>query len=289
MKLAIGSVQFGTAYGVANKSGKVPYTQVRKIIEVARSNGVDLIDTAISYGNSEHVLGEVGINDFKVVTKLPACPDETNDVKGWVEQRITESLCRLKIDNLYGVLVHNPMDLLGNNRDEIFFALKDLQEAGLIKKIGVSAYDPKSIFDILSLCPIGLVQAPLNLVDRRLEKSGCLKVLKDMNVEVHVRSVFLQGLLLLNQEDIPSKFNKWNSIWQKWHNFLSLNRIAALPTCLDYPLSVSGVNRVVVGIDSFNQFSMILKSLKYPKIEHDLTFMISDDEKLINPTCWAGL
>ena len=171
MKLALGTVQFGLAYGVANQYGQVSSKEVNQILKLANEMGVDTLDTAIGYGESEKVLGELGVDDFKLVTKLPILPDEVSDVDGWIESQMADSLARLGVQMVYGVLLHRSEDLLGDKGKHVIRSLERLKSNGIAKKIGISIYDPSELEHVLQAVNIDIVQAPLNLVDRRLETS----------------------------------------------------------------------------------------------------------------------
>ena len=134
MKLALGTAQFGLNYGVANHTGRVPLDEAREILGEAASHGVDVLDTAIAYGESEHVLGEIGVSSWRVVSKLPAVPNDCNDVFDWVATQIRGSLFRLNIDRLYAVLLHNPQQLFNSRGNEIIRAMVQVRDAGLTEK-----------------------------------------------------------------------------------------------------------------------------------------------------------
>ena len=137
MKLALGTAQFGLSYGVANQNGQVGLAVGREIVRMAAARGIDTIDTAIAYGESEQRLGEIGVGDFKIITKLPAIPAECVDISAWVSQNLTASLKRMNLSKLDGVLLHQPSQLLERRGQEIYDALTQVKSAGLVNKIGV--------------------------------------------------------------------------------------------------------------------------------------------------------
>ena len=288
MKIALGTVQFGMEYGVANKAGRVPLAEVKSILELAASKGIDTIDTAIAYGDSETVLGEAGAKQWRVVTKLPAIPDEVTDITTWVTKQIEASLNRLGISQLHGVLLHRPDQLLGKHGKSLAYALQHIKALGYTRKIGISTYSPEEIENIKGALHLDLIQAPLNIFDRRLIKSGCAKRLKDQGTEVHVRSTFLQGPLLIQQSKRPEKFKRWNPLWTVWHKWLEDSSLTAVQACLAYVMSAKEVDRVVVGVDSLTQLREILTS------SHTHLGTLPDwdqlvDADLINPSCWSQL
>ena len=289
MKLALGTVQFGLAYGVANQYGQVSSKEVNQILKLANEMGVDTLDTAIGYGESEKVLGELGVDDFKLVTKLPILPDEVSDVDGWIESQMADSLARLGVQMVYGVLLHRSEDLLGDKGKHVIRSLERLKSNGIAKKIGISIYDPSELEHVLQAVNIDIVQAPLNLVDRRLETSGWLKRLNSQSIEVHTRSTFLQGLLLMPRSEIPKKFERWNNLWDIWHTDLSKYQCSAMAACLSYPISLSEVDKVVVGVDNKHQLEELIHITKTNITSYDWSAMMSDEDQLINPYQWDYL
>lgn len=286
MKIALGSAQFGLSYGVANIAGKVGFTEALKIRDVALANNVDTVDTAVAYGNSEDALGSIGVDNFKVVTKLPAIPENISDIHGWVHAQIKASLKRLKKESLYGLLMHDPRSLSGNHAHEIVEALETLKASGIVSKIGVSVYNPADLEGISRIMSLDLVQAPLNVVDRRLITSGWLKRLANRGVEVHTRSSFLQGLLLLPRVKIPKKFEIWSALWNFWHYELIKRDLNPVEACLRYVMSVSQVDRVIVGVETASQLGEIITAVNRTNISTDWSPMACDDENLINPSNW---
>jgi len=250
MKIALGTVQFGLDYGVANEDGQVRATEVQQILSESKKSGIDTLDTAIAYGTSEEVLGKVGIDGFRVVTKLPSLPTNNGDVFRWVRDQVEASLARLGQKKLYGLLLHRPEDLSGSRGGQLIQALADLKDVGIVQKIGVSIYSPDELEMVCKKINIDLVQAPLNVVDRRMETSGWLDRLKSDGVEIHTRSVFLQGLLLMERSKIPMKFSRWSNMWNIWQENLRELGVTPLEACLSYPLSLDQIDQVIVGVDS---------------------------------------
>ncbi len=285
MRIALGTVQFGLSYGIANQTGQVTRSEAKAMLQLAAANGVDTLDTAIAYGESETCLGEAGALSFNVVTKLPAIPASCHDVKGWVREQVGLSLRRLGLPRVYGLLLHRSGDLLGGKGAVLWHALEELRGMGLVQKIGISVYAPSEIEAVTNLYKVDMVQAPFNIVDRRLSTSGWLDRLKSKDIEVHTRSVFLQGLLLIPRAAIPPKFSSWNSLWATWHDWLDNADIPAAQACLGFVQGVSGIDKIVVGVDSVQQFEQIIEAAQ---VTVDLIFpeISCDDERLINPSNW---
>lgn len=202
-RLALGTVQFGLSYGVANQSGLVAHEEVCRIIAAAADAGMRTLDTAIAYGTSESVLGNCGVTGWEIVTKLPAIPESCDDVQSWSLKQIDESLTRLKVDSVHGVLLHRPDQLFGVHGSALLRALQLMQTRGYTKKIGVSIYAPSELNDLIDLGVFELVQAPLNILDRRLVESGWAQRLRKLGVELHARSVFCKDCFSCRMRCVP--------------------------------------------------------------------------------------
>jgi aryl-alcohol dehydrogenase-like predicted oxidoreductase len=288
-RLALGAAQFGMVYGIGNTSGQVSQNEVIDILKQANAKGIYTIDTAIAYGNSEQVLGLAGISDWKVVTKLPPLTDKVNDVTKWVDEQVNGSLNRLKIPKLYGLLMHRPEDLLGEHRNSFLKVFEDLKAQGKVQKTGISIYEPSQLDEFDGMFQIDLVQSPLNLFDQRLILSGWLARLQESGIEVHARSAFLQGLLLMTATERPRKFDRWSNVWQAWESWLNHTGMSPLQACLKFVLSVSGVSSVIVGVESTTQLKEILNNIQSDGLPLMPVWPMPLDEELINPSLWNKL
>lgn len=288
MKLALGTVQFGLNYGVANSAGQVSLAEAAAIIDLARAGNVDVIDTAAAYGDSEVSLGRVGVGDFRVVTKLPPMPQATQRPALWVREQIEASLARLGCSSVYGYLMHRPEELDGESGDAIAGALREIREDGLAAKVGISIYDPEQIARAFRHLDLDLVQAPLNLLDRRIIESGEAGKLHEKGVELHTRSAFLQGLLLFGRDAIPAAFDRWQPLLSRWHDWLERHDMSATRACLDFAASFREVDRVVVGVDTQRQFATLLEGAGHADQRAQVPWpdIQTDDPDLINPAKW---
>jgi len=288
MRLALGTVQFGFDYGVANRAGRISELEGRAIIAQAAQSGIDTLDTAIAYGESERVVGGFGLAQWQVVTKLPSVPEQCDNVVAWVEKQILGSIERLQVNQLHGVLLHRPSQLLGSMGLELYSGLENIKEQGLTRKIGVSVYEPAELDQLFDRFELDLVQAPLSILDQRLVDSGWAKQLKNAGVELHTRSAFLQGLLLMPASERPEKFNRWLDFWSIWDKWLNDHKLSPLQACLHYLNGVPEVDRVVVGVDSAAQLNQIIAASN--GLLKDLPkWNLSQDLRIMNPSSWADL
>ncbi len=289
MKLAIGTVQFGMKYGIANQLGKVGFKTGKSIISLGRSAGINTLDTAVAYGDSEKSLGKIGINDFNVITKLPAFGFNTSNINNILRNYVVNSLTKLKQTALYGLLLHRPDELLSDNGAEIWSALRSVQDEGLVKSIGYSIYSPDELDILYTHYQPDIVQAPYNIIDRRLSSSGWLDNLYADGVEIHTRSAFLQGLLLMDAASRPLQFSEWNYLWANWDDWLENNSLSRLQGALQFVMLNPKITKVIVGVDSASQLEEIIKASKSDVIPTFPTNLCSDSLRLINPASWSSL
>jgi aryl-alcohol dehydrogenase-like predicted oxidoreductase len=286
MKWALGTAQFGMDYGITNKSGKTKKKDVRIILEKARNAEVDMLDTAITYGESEKCLGQIGVDNFKVITKLSAVPENIINVENWIEDQFNGSLTRLGFKSLHGLRLHRPEHLKFSVGKKIINTLKNLKRRGLVEKIGISIYGPNELETLIDNFSIDIVQIPINIFDRRIISTGWLSKLKKLGIEVHARSVFLQGLLLMNRLELPENFLSQKNLWIRWHQWLKeQNDIEPIKACLGFISSLKDVDRIIVGVNNVRQFEEVLKVINNP-LDIDYPNFECQDEKLLNPSNW---
>ena len=285
-RLALGTVQLGMRYGIANAGARPDLLEARAIVEAARAGGIDTLDTAEAYGEAEEVLGTAGAAGFRVVTKVSAVPEHVEDVAGWIRAAAEGSLARLGIVSLYGLLLHAPQQLLGPRGAEIAAGLDAVNRAGLAARTGFSVYGPEPLEAYCAVHRPGLVQAPLSLFDRRIETSGWAERLAGIGAELHTRSSFLQGLLLMAPEARPPQFRRWGETFAIWDAWLAETGLEPADACLRFALTAPHVSRVVVGVDGAAQLRTLLGVAaeplpSLPPLPQPL------DPDLIDPSRWT--
>lgn len=275
-KLAIGTVQFGLDYGISNNSGKTPEAEVKKILDYADRNRIDLLDTASIYGDSETVLGNYinDYNDFKVVTKVSG----TN-----TKDAIKQSLFRLKKKSLYGVLIHNPLEFNKKSYSE----LMKFKELGITRKIGVSIYSKVEIEKIIERYDLDIIQLPLNIFDRRLINSGTLNYLKDKGIEIHTRSAFLQGLIFVDTTQISSFFNPIKHLLNNFQHTVIDLKLSVEDVCLNFLKEIKQLDYIVCGVNNLSQIKKLLSAYnKKINISNNFDQFIINEERFLNPALW---
>lgn len=280
----MGTAQFGLKYGVANRDGQASPAAVRAILERAVAAGIDTLDTAVAYGTSEAVLGDAGVTSWRVVSKLPKLPPGTTDVAEWAERQVRESLARLRVPHLDALLLHHPADLQGACSSDYLRVLDSLKARGYVRATGVSIYHPSELEQLWPLWRPDIVQAPCNVLDRRLIQSGWLARLYEAGIRVHARSIFMQGLLLMGQ-DRPAWFERWRGILDRWLEWCGDSGTTPLHAALGFVIAQGEIERCVIGVDSPTQLDEVLVAAgtPTPMLPAEL---VSDDRDLLDPSRW---
>jgi len=278
-KIALGTAQFGLDYGFSNTDGQVHSSEVKNILSVAKDNNITLLDTASGYGNSEETLGEIGINNFKVVTKTVSIKLGIDNVMQTFEQ----SLNSLQIESVDGLLIHNIEDIQDKEFDLLYEELNNLKQDGLINKIGFSTYTPNQVDFLLDNFDFDLIQVPFNVFDVRLIEGGQLQALKNKNIEIHARSVFLQGLLL-DLNNLPPYFSTWRAQFKKYLKVVENSGFSLLEYALNFALNTDELDKILVGVNNTNQLIDIINSSN--KDSNLKAFSINDVD-LLNPSLWS--
>ena len=277
-KIALGTVQFGLDYGITNHSGQVAIDEVKDILDYAKTNNIDTLDTAARYGNSEQVLGEVGVNNYRIITKTTPLK---NGIDG-VIKGFHQSLENLNIGQVDGLLIHNIDDTKDKRFGELFYKLNELKKEGMIKKIGFSTYTPEQVDFLLENFDFDLIQVPFNVFDARLIRGGQLKALKKKNIEIHARSVFLQGVLL-DFDNLSNYFSTWRNQFNEYQAVVEKSGLSLLEYALNFVLNIQEIDKVLVGVDNENQLREITQSIKK---KQNLIGTPINDMNLLNPNLW---
>ena len=287
MKLVLGTVQFGNDYGISNKSGKLETFEVKRIIDYARKRKILTIDTAMSYENANEELSNIDIKGFSIISKLSSYTNvEKNFVKSKIMSDIKKMLKQFKTDKLYGLLVHDVKDLASENGKEIYNTLLELKKKNIVQYIGVSIYSPNEYFDLLKNFDFDIIQAPFNIFDRRIISEGVIESASKLNIKIHVRSIFLQGLLI--DRNLPKKFNPWSNKFNSWFEWLDQNNLSPVEACLNFVLHQPSIDSVLLGVQSKSQISEILSFINKTKFDIP-NFEINSSDILINPSMWNNL
>jgi len=281
-RLVLGTAQLGMVYGVAG--GEVPsYERASCLLKSAWEAGVRILDTARLYGESEDFIGRFMSDTsffFNVITKISGSRDD-------MQKQFQVSLSRLNLDSVYGLMLHHGKLLSGPHARSIVSFMLDQRDSGRARKVGFSCYDPDEALAAIDEFKPDVVQIPLNLMDRRFIASGVLQRLKDMGAEVHVRSCFLQGLMLmepqLSSEKVKGVAPYVESVWRRAKDLGVSPMSLALSFCLSQPQ----VDLVVVGVDSPSQLMEILRTPIISAGQEIYRGLECDDLSIIDPRSWS--
>lgn len=290
MRLGLGTAQFGLPYGISNAGGQPDRNEIARIIKRSAAAGVSLLDTAPLYGDSELRLGECvpPLSHFRIVTKTPHFANAviTAADAEQIDQSLRSSLNRLRQPRVYGLLVHQANDLLKPGGELLHRAMRALQQQGLVEKIGISAYSPEQIEQVTDRFGIDLLQAPISVLDQRLVESGRLARLKEDGVEIHARSVFLQGLLLMEPETTPPYFEPIRGVLRAWRAAADQHGLTPLEAALGFVSGLKEVDAVICGITSLSQLEELLRASQATVVPGWFTGLSLREKAYLHPSEW---
>jgi aryl-alcohol dehydrogenase-like predicted oxidoreductase len=282
LKITLGTVQFGINYGISNTHGVPSESELKSIFSVASELGIKQLDTAKAYGNSEERIGKLSNSKFDIITKFPNLDSEKD-----LEIALSESLHKLNVSSIYGYLAHNADVLI--QKPSLWKVLLEAKKEGKIKKIGYSLYTPEQLERLLDLnCIPDLVQLPYSILDRKFEKQ--LSILKQLGTEVHVRSVFLQGLYFMNPNKLPEKLQPLQDSLVELKNLCIENNVSVGEVALNYVISNPNIDKLVIGIETAEQLRENINLVTNWKSNNVLFSKIEaievKDKSLLNPVNW---
>ena len=260
-RLGLGTVQFGLDYGVSNRGGRPPEREAAAILARAADAGVGFIDTAPAYGEAEALIGRhlPRGHNLRIVTKTLAVADGTIDARHGrqVLDGLAASLDRLKISSVHGFLVHHCDDLAKTGWQHLADAMLEARARGWTNLIGASVYNSDQLALVESRFHPQLIQLPLNVLDRRPIDGGTLARLKSAGIEIHARSVFLQGLLLMDPDALPEFFAPLRPTIVRLRETWQQRGLSALGGCVGFALQQPEIDAVIVGVNRLSEFAQI--------------------------------
>jgi len=283
-RLGLGTAQFGQAYGVSNARGRVPVEEVAAILRRCAQAGMRTLDTAPGYGDAETVLGScVGLTaPFRIVTKTILLRDGLDAVLNRA-RRSVEILRRRPVDFL---LVHAARDLASPEGDRLWRELRALRDEGLFRGLGISAYAAEDPVALAQRYRPDAMQIPLSLIDQRLVHNGALGALKDLGVEIHARSIFLQGLLFMAEEKLPPKLRGAAPQLHAIRERIDEAGSTPLAVALAFALGRPEVDVALVGVTVDSELEEILDAAARPAPAIDWAACAMDDEMVLTPSLW---
>ncbi len=276
-KLGLGTVQFGQPYGISNTRGQVSPKETAAILAGAKNAGIRLLDTAANYGEAEAVLAKLDTTGFRIVSKTIGLKHGLNQVI----MRVRQSADLLKADT---ILVHAAADLLGPDGDALWAALRRLRDDGVVRKIGISVYVADDPAALAARFRPDVVQLPFSLLDQRLLADGTLARLAESGIEIHARSLFLQGLLFLNT--LPEKLRHAGPRLREIQAHLEDAGTMPLAAALGFVLSRPEIAFGLVGVTSTAELNEIIDAAKKPLPALDWAQFALDDDVTLTPSLW---
>jgi len=281
-KLCLGTVQMGQNYGISNSRGMIPEMEVFQILDRAYAHQIRVLDTAPVYGLAQERIGKyhkITGNKFDIITKLPRCHKDD------ISAIINNGLSTLEIDCLEGILIH---DYESREYSEQYHEefLKQKRNGG-VKKIGFSLNSVSELTSIIDRNLLfDIVQIPFNLCDRRFYPY--FELLKSRNVEIHIRSVFLQGLLIMPPKLIPKNLENILIVREMLENYSKTLHLGIETIALGFVFSIKNIDRVLIGVDSLDNLEKNIQAIHSLPVfkETDFADLIINDEKIINPSNW---
>lgn len=288
-KLVLGTVQLGLDYGINNPNGKPSLAEAFSILNNAYDNGIKILDTAEAYGNSQEIIGKFQKafpqKKFNIITKLAA----NNTLKdGELINHISKSCLILATNTLYGYMFHNYQSF--NENLNLYAEILQAKKQGLIQNIGISLYNNNEILDIIeNYKDFDFIQIPFNLLDNQSKRKPFLDKARKSGIQVHIRSVFLQGLFFKNVNQLPEKLSPLAPYLKELDAIMLKNRLSTEELALQYVLKKKYIDYVLIGVENTEQLieniRICNKTINVPHKSIDAINVAQ--EELLNPVNWS--
>jgi len=294
IRLVLGTAQLGMPYGIANKTGQPDLSTSQAIIREAWEHGIREFDTAQSYGKSVGVLGyclsQLGISkDALVISKFD--PRLNHLSREELSNALDESLALLHVSKLAGIMLHREehLDLWEKGLKEIILGFV---KEGRVGRVGVSVYSPKKALRALETAGIDMVQLPTNILDRRFVDAGVFDLARKKAKELYIRSVFLQGLLLMDPEQFPVKMNNLaRPILERFQSFAKGLNLTRQEVALGYVKMQFPEAKIIFGAEAISQIKENVNcwnsNLPQKLVKQLHQAFESVDVNILNPVLWA--
>lgn len=289
IKIGLGTAQFGLDYGITNRSGEVSDIDLKMILDQSKLVGIDVLDTAQAYGDAEMRIGKYlqkSPGSYQIISKMSLPADTTLD-ETIIKNTLQNSLQNLGVDELYGMLAHNIKDLVGVYGEIYWNVLKEFKAKGKFTKIGVSVYNAEEIDLVLDCFDIDLIQLPVNIADQRLIKSGHLSELKNRNIEIHVRSIFLQGILLADQKSFSGQWKSIKPFLDILDEIAGEHKVSRQAIILSQTWKPDLIDKLIVGVSCQSDFKGLIHAIEESSRIQDLKINPPPiDDRLLDPRKW---
>lgn len=285
-KLGIGSGQLALDQQQAVVRGRTREAEARDILSIAARAGLGVFEINGHSAQSEITLGGALLhpNPFRI-TLSTIRPDRGPDV---VEAELRAQMARLRLAQVETVMASSATDLFGPQGLALWERLKALKDQGLCRKIGVPVYASDDPLGVARRFKPDIVQAPVSLLDQRLLVDGTLAALTEMGIEVHLRSIFLNGLLFLPPDRAPTHLKSAASRISRARRLIAEGRSDPLQAALGFALSRPEASAVLVGVTSVAEMSAVIAAASSPPPDLDWDEMALDDPAALDPHQWAA-
>ncbi|HEY9216998.1 MAG TPA: bifunctional regulator KidO [Phenylobacterium sp.] len=285
-KLGLGSAQFPLDEAPGASRGRSPAEQVKDILQIAARAGLGVFDVAGRAPQNESILGQLMPRPvpFRIAISTVRA-DKGPDI---VELELIASLRRLGVETCETVLVPSASDLFGDHGAALWTRLQRLKDQGLFKKIGITAFASDDPVGLARRFRPDIVQAPASLLDQRLLVNGALAEIAGLGIEVHLRSIFLNGLLFLPPDRVPSQLKGAAGRISRARRMIAEGRSDPLQAALGFALSRPEAHAVLVGVTSPGELSAVIAAASSPPPDLDWDEMALDDPSVIDSRTWAA-
>lgn len=283
MNIVLGGAQIGSSYGLFNKKN-FSNKEISKIEKILATSIIKYIDTAPGYGKSQKIIGNSKLNNLKIMTKIKLPSNKKINLIKFLSYQISLTLKKLKKKRIYAILVHDFKDLLSKDGQLLLNFLKNLKKKKIVKKIGVSIYSPNDLKIIWKFWKPDIVQAPLNVIDQRILKSGWISKLKKNKIKIVVRSCFLQGILINSFNHLKISKKSKNNL-TSFFNWCEKKKFTKIKACIDFIRQFKKIDFLIIGFDDSSQLEYVLKILRTKICSIPRKFK-DNNVNLIDPRKW---
>ena len=280
-KIIIGTANFGMKYGLGNKN--LNQKEIKKILSFGKKNGIRTLDTAPSYKNAFENLRRNKIENWDIISKIPSIPKNIDNINHYIQKIFFSNLKKINLSKIHTILIHDEKDILNVTKGKkILKILNHFKKEKLVKRVGCSIYDSYKVKRVIKNYDFDVIQCPYNIFDKRLVDSGLFRLLKKRKINIHLRSIFLQGLLLKKKIDIPIQF-KNNQKITKYYKLLEKYNLSNIEFCLS-ELDKIEYEKVLIGISHKSQLKDIINFKNH--LNKSTNILKTKNLKLIDPRKW---
>lgn len=295
MELCLGTVQFGMDYGIRGQK-QPSVDEAVKMLDYAVQNGINTLDTANAYGTAEDVVGTflqkktVPREKLFIISKFkPNLLDDHNETEyyGIMKANLENSLSRLHTDYLDSYLLHSARYVFN---DAIIDTLNRMKKEGYVNRVGVSVYEPEEAMKCIERSNVDFMQLPYSIFDQRMSNAGVFEKAKDDTIQIHSRSAFIQGLILMKEEEIPDYLKAAKPIVQRIDQLCHKYEISRISLAMNYVKLQDRISHLVFGVDNIQQLEENIEIFRQDlpsDLVKEISIEFADIEaSIVMPSLW---